>query len=354
LVRAFRSPPLTRTPVPKLEPAGGAVPLKSQFYLVRSTDEEFREAILRQDSIVLVKGPRQIGKTSLLARGLQEARQAGAKVVLTDFQALTSKHLQSVDKFYLAIAEMLARQLSLPITPREVWNDKTDPSIAFEDFLRREILDKISGTLVWGLDEVDRLFSVEFGSEVFGLIRSWHNARALDPFGPWERLTMAIAYATEAHLFITDVNQSPFNVGTRLTLQDFSLQQVSELNVRTGSPLRRPADVAEFFTLVGGNPFLVRRGLNDLATKKVPLETFARDAARDEGSFGDHLRRILVVLVKEPRLTEIIRDLIQGKSSATMDDFYRLRSAGIVQGETHRDMRFRCGLYHTYLKSHIL
>src|SRR5262249_50473 len=68
-----------------LEPVGGAVPLDSEFYIVRPADEEFSAAIARGDSIVLVKGARQVGKTSLLARGLQQARQAGAKVVLTDF-----------------------------------------------------------------------------------------------------------------------------------------------------------------------------------------------------------------------------------------------------------------------------
>src|SRR5207249_268697 len=53
-----------------LEPVGGAVPLGSRFYVVRPADQEFREAIARRDSVVLVKGARQVGKTSLLARGL--------------------------------------------------------------------------------------------------------------------------------------------------------------------------------------------------------------------------------------------------------------------------------------------
>src|SRR5206468_9769560 len=94
-----------------------------------------------------------------------------------------------------------------------------------------------SPSLVWGLDEVDRLFNCPFSDVVFGLFRSWHNERSLNPEGPWGRLTLAIAYATEAHLFITDLNQSPFNVGTRLTLDDFTLEQVAELNRRYGSPL---------------------------------------------------------------------------------------------------------------------
>src|SRR6266850_4102552 len=80
----------------QIKQTSGAVPLDSQFYIVRETDEDFLQAIKRRDSIVLVKGARQMGKTSLLARGLQQARMAGAAVVLTDFQKLNAPHLASV------------------------------------------------------------------------------------------------------------------------------------------------------------------------------------------------------------------------------------------------------------------
>src|SRR5207244_11189541 len=60
----------------------------------------------------------------------------------------------------------------------------------------------------------------------------------LDSTLPWSRLTLAIAYATEAHLFISDMNQSPFNIGTLLALEDFTLPQVAELNRSYGSPLQ--------------------------------------------------------------------------------------------------------------------
>ena len=116
-----------------------------------------------------------------------------------------------------------------------------------ERFLRARGAGTVAEPLVWGLDEVDRLFPPAcFGSEVFGLFRSWHNRRALDPSGPWSRLTLAIAYATEAHLFITDLNQSPFNVGTRLTLEDFAPAQVADLNGRYGLPLPDGEAVARF------------------------------------------------------------------------------------------------------------
>ena len=99
-----------------LEPVGGAVPLDSRFYILRPTDEKFRTAIARQDSIVLVKGARQVGKTSLLARGLQQAREEGAKVVLTDFQNLNAADLESVEKLLLSFADSFADQLDLDLS----------------------------------------------------------------------------------------------------------------------------------------------------------------------------------------------------------------------------------------------
>ena len=338
----------------KLESIGGAVPLESQFYVVRHTDHEFQSAIARRDSIVLVKGARQMGKTSLLARGLQQARQGGAKVVLTDFQKLNASHLASVEAFFLTLGDFLADQLDLDVLPEDAWDKRRSPNTNFERYLRREVLGKLSGHFVWGLDEVDRLFTCEFGSEVFGLFRSWHNERALDPSGPWSRLTLAIAYATEAHLFITDVNQSPFNVGTRLTLEDFTSDQVATLNQHYGSPLRDAIELRRFFTLVGGQPYLVRRGLNEIASGHLSFNEFAQAADRDEGLFGDHLRRILVLLAKDHELTHVVRSILRGQVCPNATSFYRLRSAGVMAGDSPQQVHPRCEIYATYLKRHLM
>ena len=107
---------------------------------------------------------------------------------------------------------------------------------------------------------------------------------------------MIIAYATEAHLFIADPNQSPFNVGTRLELRDFNIEQEEALNSLFGNPLFTDDQIARFYELVNGQPYLVSRGLYQLATSQMPFEEFAATADRDEGPFGDHLRRILVML----------------------------------------------------------
>jgi hypothetical protein len=337
---------------PKIEPAGGAVDLASQYYVVRPTDEAFREAVTRWDSIVLVKGARQMGKTSLLARGLHEARQAGARVALSDFQKLSLQNLESVESFFLALGGFLADQLDLEM-PEEGWDKRRSPNVNFERFLRRQVLGNLAGHLVWGLDEVDRLFTCNFGSEVFGLFRSWHNERALDPVGPWSRLTLAIAYATEAHLFITDVNQSPFNVGTRVDLEDFTFEQVTDLNDRYGAPLRHESELRRFYALLGGQPYLVRRALNELAQGHIRFEALAAEADRDEGIFGDHLRRMLVMLAKDTELTEVVRGVLQGRPCPNVGSFYRLRSGGLLRGDAMPEARLRCEIYASYLKRHL-
>lgn len=337
----------------RLEPVGGAVPLDSPFYVQRETDEAFRTAVARGDSIVLVKGARQVGKTSLLARSLQEARSAGAVVLLSDLQLLNASHLSSAETLFLTLAKSIAEQLELAVSPRQEWDAELSPSMNFTRFVRREVLGRNESQLVWGLDEVDRLFPCTFGSEVFGLFRSWHNARALDPAGPWRRLTLALAYATEAHLFITDIHQSPFNVGTRLTLEDFTLAQVAELNRCYGSPLHSDQDVAHYFSLVGGHPYLVRCGLHAMATHNNSLDALAAHAAHDEGTFGDHLRRLLIALTSDETLCEVVRGLLQGQPCPTAEDFYRLRTAGVIVGDAPAQAKLRCQLYADYLRTHL-
>ena len=329
-----------------LEPPGGAVPISSRFYVVRQTDGDFHAALTRGDSIVLIKGARQVGKTSLLARGLQQAREAGARVVLTDFQKLNADQLDSPDALYQALAAGIGRQLGLSVSPRAVWDADFGPNMNLELFLRLHVLPAVPEPLVWAMDEVDRLFTCPFGGEVFGLFRSWHNERSLDPSSALSRLTLAIAYATEAHLFITDPNQSPFNVGTRLALADFTPDQITDLNRRYGSPWSE-ADLVRFRALVGGQPYLVRLGL-DQAAQGVPLERIEAEAGSDDGLFSEHLRRLLGGVSRAPEQEGTLRELLTGRGHPSSEAFYRLRAAGILSGPSSQEARFRCLLYESF------
>jgi DNA-binding SARP family transcriptional activator len=337
-----------------MEPDGGAVPLESTFYVVRPTDEAFDAAIARGDSIVLVKGARQAGKTSLLARGLQQARQIGTQVILTDLQKLTAEQLDSGDAFFYSLAESIIDQLDLSVSLDADWNSRRSWNVNFERFLRREVLGAIPGRLTWGIDEVDRLFGRSFSTEVFGLFRSWHNERYLNPAGPWKKLTLVIAYATEAHLFITDLNQSPFNVGTRLMLEEFVLGEVEQLNRKYRSPLRSRAEIESFLGLVGGNPYLVRRGLHAMASQGLTVQEMIERAGREGSVFADHLRRLLTSLLQNVDLCETMRAVLRAEPCLLSESFYRLRSAGILIGDDVKSARLRCDLYRTYFESHLL
>jgi DNA-binding SARP family transcriptional activator len=345
--------PATADQAALLEPVGGAVPLGSPFYLERPEDREFHAAIARRDSIVLVKGAREMGKTSLLARGLQQARRAGFRVVLTDFQMLNAGQLKAADTLLLTLAQGIADQLDLAVSPFDSWTSSRGPNPNFRRYMEREVLGNVAAPLVWALDQVDRLFTCDFGPDLFGLFRAWHNERALDPDGPWSRLTLAIAYATEAHLFIQDQDQSPFNVGTRLSLEEFTREQVAELNRRYGEPLRDAEELRRFCDLVSGHPYLVRRGLHEMATHDTTIQTFEARAGSEDWIFGDHLRRLLALLTRDAESGEAMRSLLRGQPCASTNVCYRLRSAGVVVGETRETMRPRCQLYASFLGQHL-
>jgi DNA-binding SARP family transcriptional activator len=333
---------------------GGALLPDSPLYILRQTDQELREALACQESVILIKGARQIGKTSLLARGLHQVRAQGISVALTDLQKLNADSLISLPTFYQALGDSLARRFRLPTTLTERWKAQHSANTNFENYLLDDVLPALPGALVWAFDEIDRLFTCDFGSEVFGLLRSWHNERALDPISPWSHLSLAMAYATEVTLFITDLNQSPFNVGLRLELQDFTCEQVAQLNHVYGAPLRDESAVNRFYALVGGLPYVVQRGLYALATQQIDFETFARQADQDEGPLGDYLRRLLVSLLQNSALAETVRYVLQDQPCPSVESFYRLRSAGILIGPTYKQAQLRSRLTAQYLERHLL
>jgi hypothetical protein len=322
---------------------GGAMSLESPHYIARAADEEFRQAIARGTAIVLVKGARQVGKSSLLARALADARQRRAAVAFTDIQALGLDDLRSPTALYQALGRSIAEQIGLASSILNTWNDNDSPNTNFSRYMQRSVL-RAPQHVVWGLDEVDRLVGREYAVDVFGLFRSWHNRRALDPGAPWGRLTLAIAYATEPHLLIADVNQSPFNVGVRVTLEDFSAAEVLALNERYGNVLDSSATVPRLMSLVGGHPYLLQCAFEELR-RGTSLETIEADARLEAGALGEHLRRLRAVLQREPALELAMSAVLRDGTCPNRDSFYRLRSAGIIHGASPSEARPRCGLY---------
>ncbi len=329
---------------------GGAMPPDAPGYIEREADKVFARAVSSGDSTILVKGPLQSGKSSLLARGLEHAREIGDRVVLTDFQALNETQMASPGGLFLALIINLSLELGIEFDMTQHWHPYFGAGLNLELFIKRYVLSATEDRFVWGMDDVDRIFHTPYCNEFFGLLRSWHNRRALDPDGPWQRMTIALTYATEATVFISDVNQSPFNVGTMATIAPLSHHQAAGINRLYGSPLRSDEEVGILNEYVGGQPYLVRCGLEMLADGKCDIDTLLHSNDYENGAFSRHLKRIRKGLSDFPELAIAISEVLQGVPVHSRMVFSRLHTKGVLDGEWRSDQRFRCELYHQYLK----
>lgn len=350
IIATIEEPPAPSTEI-ILEPVGGAVPPDSPFYVERATDSEFLGALAKNESILLIKGPRQMGKTSLIGRGARQARSQNWRIAMTDFQKLSSTPMASDERFYMLLARMLAKSLQFEYDFDDEWLDVFGANMNLDNFIRA-LIESSEVPLVWFMDEADKLFGAPFASDFFGLVRSWHNSRATEPGGPWSRFTVVMGYATEAHLFIQDLNQSPFNVGRQLPLQDFDAAAVGELNRRYDSPLSED-QIGQLMALIGGQPFLVRRALDVVARGAMGFAEMMSTADRDDGAFGDHLKRILISVTQIPGVLEALRASLQSPDLGDTDGYHRLLAAGIVHQISDRTIQLRCELYRQYLRQHL-
>jgi len=335
-----------------LDPAGGAVSPDSTFYVPRDADEEVKNAIRARESLILIRGPRQIGKTSLIGQGVKLAGELGWRYVSTDFQMISNAQLSDADRFARMLAATMARQLGIKYDFDEDWQAVFGPNMNLSNFMR-DMISSLDTPFVWFMDEADRLFFANFASNFFGLVRSWHNSRATDPRGPWSRFTIVISYATEARLFIRDMNQSPFNVGRHVSMRNFTIEEVAFLNERYGSPIKQWSEIQALHHLVAGQPFLLRSAFDQLVSGTFDLATLIMTADQDDGPFGDHLKRLLVAVSNFPNIMHAMRSSLGLVDETDAESIERLIAAGVLRLNQYGQPVCACDLYSRYLLNHI-
>jgi DNA-binding winged helix-turn-helix (wHTH) protein len=333
-------------------PCQGALTLDSPFYIERGVDSLIQGAVNSNEGVVLLKGARQTGKTSLLARVLAQSRDRGKLAFATDIQKLRRYELADLESFLRAVERSIADSFGLDLGTEAAWDVRRSASNNFERSLLKAIKLR-GGRIVWGIDEADRVFPCAFASEFFGLLRAWHNERALNPDSEWHQLSVVISYATEAHLFITDPNQSPFNVGSKFELLDFTEDEIGRLNSRYGSPLDGRG-ISHLKVLLGGHPHLTQRAMFELASGRHSLSELSETAANEDGPFADHLKHLLLSLERCSELLQSVRGVLGGIGTESTDHFYRLRAFGVVSGDKARNAVPRCKLYRDFLSRHLL
>ena len=355
------SPSLPLPPSPSdLEYPEGEVPLDSPFYVEPAIEQRCYEEIKKPGSLIRIKAPQQMGKSSLLTRIQKLAENQGNKVVTIDFQITDEEFFSDLNKFLRwfcdTVTEAVAgnnRELLEKLLQQLDEHWKSGKRFGYmkscKNYFERYLFLEINQPLVLGLEKVDRLFEYpKIYKDFFGLLRAIHEeAKRRDI---WKQLRLAIAYSTEAYVPV-DINQSPFNVGLALELPEFTQEQVKDLAQRHQLNWS-DTEVLELMKLVGGHPFLVRLALFQIANRDINLANFLQTAPTAAGIYSKHLQRQEYILQQQPELGKAMQEIVANDHPVilTTEIRFKLYSLGLVKLRND-EVTPRCELYRQYFRT---
>ena len=335
----------------ELEAPEGTVKLRSKFYLQRENEAKWLDKVLGWGETIRVKGAHQMGKSSLLARMHQQAKQNSQAALYLDFQRFDQTFLSSLDSLLRYIAARMTKHWRTSRSPDSYWSSSLGAKDKLSDFVLEEVLENTDFPILLIFDDVDIVFDYDYRDDFFSLIRAWHNERAIEE--QWEKLNLVLAYSTEAFLFIQDLNQSPFNVGISIELGDLSRSKVEEMNRKHNSIARSSGEIDSLINLLGGHPYLLRMAFYTMATGSIRVPEFCRVAGDDDGPFAEHLSRYLRQLEAWPDLRHGMQDVLRKHKCTNNEIFYRLRKSGLILGHSPDAVQARCQLYAQYFETRL-
>lgn len=340
-----------RPPLPAAAPElpdGQQVALTSNFYIERSPVEEMTFAEVRKPgALVCLKAPRQMGKTSLLARLIREARKDECRVVRLnlemDADASIFSDLGALTRWFCSV---VGDALDLENKVESRWPSYLTDKGNCNAYFRSYILRNSEAPVLVAVDKVDELFEhPNVVEEFFGMLRGWHEGAADDE--TWQKLRLVLVHSTEGYAD-PNINQSPLaNVGLQVRLPEFDAGQVNDLVRRHGlGP--GDADVGELMRMVGGHPYLIRLALYRIYSG-IPMRDLLRAAPTEEGVYSDHLRRHQWTLNRNQHLAEAMRRVVGAERGVRLQtiDAFKLEGMGLVR-LTGNDSTPWCELYRKY------
>ena len=125
-------------------------------------------------------------------------------------------------------------------------------------FFQEVLLAEVAEPVVIFVDEIDSTLSLSFTDDFFAAIRYLYNARAHVP--EFHRLSFVlIGVATPSDL-IRDPQRTPFNIGQRVDLTDFTYEEAMPLADGLGLPPDEATQVLRWvIKWTGGHPYLTQR-----------------------------------------------------------------------------------------------
>ncbi|SKB12163.1 conserved hypothetical protein [Planktothrix sp. PCC 11201] len=334
-----------------LESPDGQVPLDSIFYIERSPIESIcYQEIQNQGTLLRIKAPRKMGKTSLMARILDYAQQQGYHPVRLSLHLASSLIFSSTDKFLRWLCANVTQQLELESKIDDFWDEDVGTLVSSSLYFQGYLLESIQEPIILALDEVNQLFEYpSLARDVLALLRSWHEETR--DISNWKKLRFVIVYSTDIYIPL-DTNKSPFNVGLGVDLLHFNINQVETLAQRYGLQLTAQ-ELKQFTEFVGGFPYLVRVALDHSVRHNFSLQELLEKATSDTGIYADHLHEQLWLLEQDPDLVTAYQQVISTNQPIKIEQVkaFKLKSMGLVHIDGNSVIP-SCELYRQYFQEY--
>ncbi|MCM0589947.1 MAG: AAA-like domain-containing protein [Gloeotrichia echinulata DVL01] len=337
------------TPFPYLvlSPQNFAAP---EFYVDRYGLELLcYETLLQPGSLMRIKAPQLMGKTSLMERVLVKMANHGYRIVNLSLEMADRKtHLSNPNKLLRWFCFNLSRELGLPNLLDDYWDEEgMGAKVSCTTYLEEYLLTQADSPLIIYIDDIEALFPYpEVCEDFFGLLRSWYEkARSLQN---WKKLRLAIAHTTDVYIRL-NINYSPFNMGLAIDLPELTRYEVQLLAEQYG--LTGDACLVDpLMQLVGGHPYLLQQAFFYLKNyPDVSLNQFLAEAQTDAGIYRHHLRRYWLSLQQQPELIAAFQTVITSIKPVRLEiiSAYKLQSMGLVK-LTLNEVEPHCQLYRSY------
>lgn len=315
------------------------------------------QEILKSGSLIRIKAPEKMGKTSLLNTILAQAETAEYRKVYLNLRAVEGAMFSTLDKFLRWFCANVSRELGFKPELDDYWDEELFGSlVSCKTYFQGYLLEKINCPLALGLDNLDRVFEhPDIAKDFLPMLRYWHEeANNLEI---WQNLRLVIANSTEVYIKL-DANQSPFNVGRQVKLPGFNLEQVLTLAKYYGLDWSEDQEKQQFakdlIEMVGGHPYLVRLALDAFSANNISPDELLEKASTQGGIYGDHLRRHWNNFQSSPELAEGMKQVVKTETGIQLEPSiaYKLESMGLIilVGD---EAQPSCELYHRYFQDNL-
>lgn len=265
---------------------GGTVQAGGGLYLTRKADADLLQAC-RAGVFAYVLTARQIGKSSLMTRTAEQLRAEGVHAVVIDLQAIGVQ--VTAEQWYLGLLVIIEEQLMLDTDVIGWWMEHTHLGFTqrFTQFFDQVLLPEVTGQVVIFVDEIDTVLSLDFTDDFFIAIRYLQVNRAQQP--ELERLSFVLLGVAAPSDLIRDRQRTPFNIGQRIDLTDFTREEAQPFATGLQLPEATAQQVLEWvLDWTGGHPYLTQRLCQVLVERQPPQWTKAAiEQAVADTFFGD-------------------------------------------------------------------